>query len=208
VGTTRTEAAEIISLFQERGISDFLALRGDLPVGESEVPAGSLSHADQLVQLLDSMRGGDSMIAVAAFPNGHPESGKDRQDIDALLSKQEKGADFAISQLFFDTDDFLRFMELARSRGVTIPIVPGIMPIISPKRLERVLELSGERRPEELSRALNNAQSSEERREIGIEWAARQVRELAAAGLDAVHLYAFNEHANVTEVLKRAGVRN
>ena len=87
-----------------------------------------------------------------------------------------------------------------------MPMVPGIMPIISPKRLERVLDLSGERRPHKLSKALSAAHSSLERREIGIEWAARQVGELASAGLDAVHLYAFNEHANVTEVLRRAGV--
>ena len=206
VGTTKTEAAKTISQFQEQGISDFLALRGDLPVGESALPAGSLSQADQLVALLDAMRDGDSIIAVAAFPNGHPESVKERQDIDALLSKQEKGADFAISQLFFETDDFLRFLELARSRGASIPIVPGIMPIVSPQRLERVVELSGECRPEELSRELNNAHSHEEQREIGIDWAARQVRELEAAGLDAVHLYAFNNHANAIEVLRRAGV--
>ena len=208
VGTTKTEAAEIITLFQKRGILDFLSLRGDLPVGQTELPEGSLRQADQLVELLAGMRDSHAKIAVAAFPNGHPESGEGREDIDALLSKQDKGADFAISQLFFETGDFLRFLEMARSRGVTIPIVPGIMPIISPRRLERVLELTGERSPEALSNAMNNAESPEDRREIGIDWAARQVRELAASGLDAVHLYAFNEHANVTEVLKRAGVRN
>ncbi|MEL0237248.1 MAG: methylenetetrahydrofolate reductase, partial [Aquiluna sp.] len=131
-----------------------------------------------------------------------------RQDLDALVSKQEKGADFAITQLFFFAADYLSFLELAASRGITIPIIPGIMPIVSLRRLNRVLELSGEERPMELSEALEAAADVDAQREVGIEWAANQVRDLVAGGVDSLHLYAFNEYANVTEVLRRAGVRN
>ena len=207
VGTTEQDAKTLVREFLEEGIVDFLALRGDLPEGESSLPSGALSRADQLVNLIGEIRPSDTgRTAVAAFPNGHPESGSDRSDIAALLAKQEAGANFAITQLFFFTEDYLSFVELARARGVEIDLIPGIMPIVSASRLTRVLELTGEARPEALARSLESADDVAGRREAGIEWAARQVSELAEAGVDAVHLYAFNEYANVTEVLRRSGV--
>ena len=207
VGTTEQDAKTLVREFLEEGIVDFLALRGDLPEGESSLPSGALSRADQLVNLIGEIRPSDTgRTAVAAFPNGHPESGSDRSDIAALLAKQEAGANFAITQLFFFTEDYLSFVELARARGVEIDLIPGIMPIVSASRLARVLELTGEARPEALARSLESADDVAGRRAAGIEWAARQVSELAEAGVDAVHLYAFNEYANVTEVLRRSGV--
>ena len=208
VGTTRAEAEAIIREFQSQGITDFLALRGDLPVESDRLATDAFARADQLVELLDEMRAPGTNIAVAAFPNGHPDSAGSRQDLDALASKQEKGADFAITQLFFYASDYLEFLQLASSRGIKLPIIPGIIPIVSLKRLNRVLELSGEERPLELSQALEAAADPAGQREVGIQWAANQVRDLVSAGIDSVHLYAFNEFANVTEVLRRAGVRN
>ena len=207
VGTTEEDAKELVSEFLGEGISDFLALRGDLPEGKTHMPPGTLSRADQLVKLIGEARADrQGITAVAAFPNGHPESGNDRSDIAALLAKQEAGASFAITQLFFFAEDYLNFLSLARSRGVTMDLIPGIMPIVSPNRLSRVLELTGERKPEELAQRLRQAEDAASRREVGIYWAASLVSELADAGIDAVHLYAFNEYANVTEVLRRAGV--
>lgn len=207
VGTTEADAKDLVNEFLSEGIHDFLALRGDLPEGQTRMPPGTLSRADQLVRLIGEVRSdGLGKTAVAAFPNGHPESGSDRSDIQALLAKQEAGASFAITQLFFFAGDYLRFLELARGKGVAIDLIPGIMPIVSPSRLVRVLELTGEREPEKLAKQLREARDAAERREAGIEWAALQLRQLADAGVDAVHLYAFNEFANVTEVLRRAGV--
>ncbi len=201
VGTTREQAASIVEEFRQEGINDFLALRGDLPQS-GQLPHGALERADQLVTLIAESRT-SGKIAVAAFPNGHPESHDSRRDIDALLAKQEAGADFAITQLFFYARDYFNFLELAHSRGVRIPIIPGIMPITSAKRLTRVLELTEEREPFELVTALseNDAAGS---REAGINWAANLVAELVSGGVEAVHLYAFNEYRNVTEVLRRA----
>lgn len=201
VGTTREQAASIVEEFRQEGINDFLALRGDLPQS-GQLPHGALERADQLVTLIAESRT-SGKIAVAAFPNGHPESHDSRRDIDALLAKQEAGADFAITQLFFYARDYFNFLELAHSRGVRIPIIPGIMPITSAKRLTRVLELTEEREPFELVAALseNDAAGS---REAGINWAANLVAELVSGGVEAVHLYAFNEYRNVTEVLRRA----
>ena len=201
VGTTSEQAAAIVEEFRQRGINDFLALRGDLPQS-GQLPHGALERADQLVTLIAQSRT-SGKIAVAAFPNGHPESHDSRRDIDALLAKQEAGADFAITQLFFYAQDYFNFMDLARSRGVRIPVIPGIMPITSSKRLTRVLELTEEKEPLELARALA-ATDLATSKEAGIDWAANLVSELVAGGVEAVHLYAFNEYRNVTEVLRRA----
>ena len=147
VGTARAEAEGLITSFLDQGITEFLALRGDLPEGETE-HRGELHHA---VDLVDLMKNGIPQsqpierIAVAAFPNGHPESSSLDQDIDVLLAKQNAGATLAITQLFFYVEDYVSFVERATDAGVTIPILPGLMPITSPGRLARVLELTGER---------------------------------------------------------------
>ncbi len=207
VGTTEAEARSTIQQFLDAGILDFLALRGDLPEGQTQLASGSLSSASELVGVIrDVANAPGAKIAVAAFPNGHPESGAERSDLLALKAKQDAGADFAITQLFFYADDYFRFLALARNSGITIPIIPGIMPVSSSKRLSRVLELTGEREPAELSRALSAAADSAARLEVGIDWAANVVSELVAGGAPGIHLYAFNEHKNVTEVLRRAGL--
>lgn len=202
VGTTKEQVTAIVEEFRGHGINDFLALRGDLPQS-GQLPVSALERADQLVSLISETRSGNGQIAVAAFPNGHPESKQSRNDIDALLAKQAAGADYAITQLFFYAGDYFDFLELARSRGVTIPIVPGIMPITSGRRLARVLELTGEENPIDLSQGLDSLDPATAR-EVGIDFAARLVSDLVAGGVDAVHLYAFNEYKNVTEVLRRA----
>lgn len=205
-GTTATQATGLVKEFLGAGIDNFLALRGDLPDGILELPEASLSSASELVSLISSIRESEGLTAVAAFPNGHPESGSDRQDIAALLAKQEAGADFAITQLFFHAADYFNFLDQARGSGVTIPILPGVMPITSAKRLARVLELTGEREPIELSSGLVQAIDTAARKEVGIAFAARLIQELVEGGVSGVHLYAFNEYQNVTEVLRRAGL--
>lgn len=207
VGTTEKESRSTIQQFLDAGILDFLALRGDLPQGQTELAHDSLATASELVSVIrDVAKDPGAKVAVAAFPNGHPESGAGRSDLLALKAKQDAGADFAITQLFFFAEDYLNFLELARASGITIPIVPGIMPITSGKRLSRVLELTGEREPKALALALEAAENSSERLEVGIDWAANLVAELGEAGAPGIHLYAFNEHKNVTEVLRRAGL--
>ena len=203
-GTTSETASALVQEFLDAGITDFLALRGDLPQGQHDLPEDSLSTAAELVQLISRVRTQPGKTAVAAFPNGHPESGANRSDVAALLAKQAAGADYAITQLFFYAKDYLDFVALAESSGVTIPIVPGIMPIISPKRLERVIELTGERNPTDFAELLQSADDAARRVEVGINWAANLVGELVEAGAPGIHLYAFNEFERVTEVLRRA----
>lgn len=229
VGNTYAGAAALIREFLDAGILSFLALRGDPPAGAGDAPfLGDLESAAQLVQLIDRVQAErapyveepvpghpgavrvserrKTSIAVAAFPNGHPRAVHRTSDIEALLAKQAAGATFALTQLFFHADDYLSFVERARREGVTIPIYPGIMPITSPARLRRVLELSGEELPGELSIALEVEPTAAGREQIGIESAARLVREVVAGGAPGVHLYAFNQHRTVLSVLAEAGI--
>lgn len=232
VGNTHAEAGDIVREFLEAGITSFLALRGDAPQGEERIGEfmGDIKSASELVQLIanvqservpwtdspvaGSARGrvldptpGRVTIAVAAFPNGHPESGSTRRDIDSLLAKQAAGADFAITQLFFHADDYFRFVEKAQSAGVEIPIIPGIMPITSHARLMRVVELSGEKEPSELSIALQVEPDAEGRARVGVDYATTLVNKLVAGGAPAIHLYAFNRHDTVLDVVRGAGLR-
>jgi methylenetetrahydrofolate reductase (NADPH) len=230
VGNTYAGATSLIREFLDAGITSFLALRGDPPAGAEEGDAflGDLESSAQLVQLIDRVQAERAPyseaaipgvpgavrverrpkvdIAVAAFPNGHPRSRHAREHIDALLAKQAAGATLAITQLFFHADVYLGFVERAREAGVTIPILPGIMPITSPTRLRRVLELSGEELPGELAVALEIEPTPEGQREVGIAQAARLAGDVVAGGAPGVHLYAFNDHRTVLAVLREAGI--
>ncbi|KAA9111019.1 methylenetetrahydrofolate reductase [Microbacterium rhizomatis] len=227
VGNTYAGATALIREFLDAGITSFLALRGDPPLsGDSGI--GDLESAAQLVQLIDRVQAErapyrestipglpgaarvDSrprvQIAVAAFPNGHPRSRHPLEHIDALLAKEAAGATFAITQLFFHADDYFCFVERARTAGVTIPILPGFMPITSPQRLRRVLELSGEALPSDLAIDLDVEPTAEGRREVGIRHASRLAAELVAGGAPGIHLYAFNNHDTVLAVLREAEI--
>ncbi|MCR2813375.1 methylenetetrahydrofolate reductase [Microbacterium sp. zg.Y1090] len=230
VGNTYAGAAALIREFLDADITSFLALRGDPPAGAAEGDRflGDLESAAQLVQLIDRVQAEHAPytehaipglpgaarvaprprahIAVAAFPMGHPRSRHAGQHLDALLAKQAAGATLAITQLFFHPDVYLAFVDRARAAGVTIPLLPGIMPITSPARLRRVLELTGEDLPSELAIALEVEPSAAGQRDIGIAAAADLARAVVAGGAPGVHLYAFNDHETVLSVLREGGI--
>ncbi len=227
VGNTYAQAAALIREFLDAGVTSFLALRGD-PPRDGTRSLGDLESAAQLVQLIDRVQAERApyresripgipgaarleqrprvQIAVAAFPNGHPRSRHAGQHIDALLAKQAAGATFALTQLFFHADDYLGFVQRARAAGVSIPIVPGIMPITSPERLRRVLELSGEPLPGDLAIDLDVEPTAAGRQRVGVAHAARLVADVVAGGAPGIHLYAFNSHDTVLAVLREAGI--
>jgi methylenetetrahydrofolate reductase (NADPH) len=229
IGWTYADATRVIREFLDAGITSFLAIRGDPPAGrrEGEDFLGDLKSAGELVQLIQMVqaerepfaqvdvpgfpqskriaRGQKVTIGVAAFPNGHPRSRSVQQDLDTLLAKQAAGANLAITQLFFDSEDYLRFVEQAREAGVTLRILPGIMPIVSVARLNRMIELTGERMPNSLLNRLSSASSSEQQYAIGIEHAAGLASELLDGGASGLHLYTYNQHAAVLDVLEACG---
>ncbi|MDM4762547.1 methylenetetrahydrofolate reductase [Galbitalea sp. SE-J8] len=230
VGSSYAEASRLIREFLDAGVTSFLALRGDPPRGATEADAflGDLGSASELVQLIHRVQaerspfsladvpgfpgakkvasGEKVTIAVAAFPNGHPRSRSVEQDLDTLLAKEAAGANLAISQLFFHADDYLGFVDRARAAGVTMRILPGIMPVLSPQRLARILQLTDEAEPIALRRALASTDDPEAQRAIGIEHATALGADLLAGGASGLHLYTFNQHAAVLDVLEGVGV--
>ena len=224
VGTTATEVGEVVSDYLDAGVRTFLALRGDPPVGRPDwQPApGGVSSATELVTLIRSIEAarcaqypGAALraafkpltIAVAAFPAGNPAAGTSpNQEVERLLVKQSAGASFAITQLFWETDTYVNFLEKARSNGVTIPIVPGILPPTDIKRVNRMTELTGVVFPEYLRRRLESAQSVEEMYSVGVSLGARLARDLHEAGAPGIHIYTFNKAAPALDVLDAAGL--
>lgn len=224
VGTTATEVGEVVSDYLDAGVRTFLALRGDPPVGRPDwQPApGGVSSATELVTLIRSIEAarcaqypGAALraafkpltIAVAAFPAGNPAAGTSpNQEVERLLVKQSAGASFAITQLFWETDTYVNFLEKARSNGVTIPIVPGILPPTEIKRVNRMTELTGVVFPEYLRRRLESAQSVEEMYSVGVSLGARLARDLHEAGAPGIHMYTFNKAAPALDVLDAAGL--
>lgn len=224
VGTTATEVGEVVSDYLDAGVRTFLALRGDPPIGRPDwQPApGGVSSATELVTLIRSIEAarcaqypGAALraafkpltIAVAAFPAGNPAAGTSpNQEVERLLVKQSAGASFAITQLFWETDTYVNFLEKARSNGVTIPIVPGILPPTDIKRVNRMTELTGVVFPEYLRRRLESAQSVEEMYSVGVSMGARLARDLHEAGAPGIHMYTFNRAAPALDVLDAAGL--
>lgn len=230
VGTTFAEASAVIREFLDEGVTSFLALRGDPPPGKSEDDdfLGDFRTAGELVQLIHRVQAERSQfgyrevpgfpeakrltsgekvtIAVAAFPNGHPRSQSRSQDIDTLLAKEAAGANLAITQLFFDPDEYLGFVDEARAAGVTMRILPGIMPVLSLPKLHRMLELSGERAPAALVAALEAAPDAAAASQVGIEACIRLAGDLLAGGADGIHLYTFNSSEAPLAVLRGAGL--
>ncbi|MES2170333.1 MAG: methylenetetrahydrofolate reductase [Actinomycetota bacterium] len=230
VGSSYDSAREVIREFLDAGVTSFLALRGDPPPGQSEsdVVLGDLASAAELVQLIHRVqaerspfsleempgfpsgrrvrRGEKVTIAVAAFPAGHPSSRSRSQDIDTLLAKEAAGANLAITQLFFEADEYLGFVAEARAAGVTMRILPGIMPVLSAQRLRRTLELTEVPTPTGLLAALEAAPDVETARRVGTEACTRLAQDLLDGGVDGIHLFTFNTAEAPLDVLQGVGL--
>lgn len=230
VGSSYEDASLMIREFLDAGVTSFLALRGDPPEGMDETDdfLGDFTTAGELVQLIHRVQaerspfsfrevpgnplarrisGGDKVtIAVATFPNGHPKSRSRAQDIDTLLAKEAAGANLAITQLFFEAEEYLGFVEEARAAGVTMRILPGIMPVQSITRLSRILELSGEAMPQKLLALLESAPDADTAARIGVEACVVLARDLLDGGADGIHLYTFNRAEAPLAVLRGAGL--
>lgn len=230
VGSSYAQTSQLIREFLDAGITSFLALRGDPPQGAHEGDSflGDLGSAGELVQLIHRVQverapfafldvpgfpgakrlsSGDKVtIAVAAFPNGHPRSRSIEQDLDTLLAKEAAGANLAITQLFFHADDYVNFVDKARAAGVTMRILPGIMPVLSSKRLTRILELTDEPTPVDLERNLAAAPDEAAQAAVGLAHATELGNAVLEGGAPGLHLYTFNQHEAVLEVLQGVGI--
>ena len=222
VGTSRQEVTAVVEEFLDEGVRSFLALRGDPPVDDPDWrphPQG-LATAAELVELLrqiEARRSSTSLaqkvratvrpmsIAVAAFPRGNAGAGSTRaQDVAALLDKQGAGADFAITQVFYDAASYLELVAAARAAGVTIPIIPGIIPTTDPDRLRRVEALTGVPVPRDLLALLGSVDDPAERHRVGIRASIDLVNGVLDGGAPGVHIYTFNTHHAALDLLEGA----
>lgn len=209
VSTTRHHIGEVLLEARERGIKNILALRGDPPGGEGEFQKleGGFEFAYELVQFI--RRVGGFSIGVAGFPEGHfaCKEGK-LADWRHLKHKIDCGADFVLTQLFFDNTDFYEFRDhLTRQLGVTVPIVPGIIPILSGSQIKKFTTLCGARIPQELMRKLDEYGDNDEAvTEYGIEYASRQCVDLIRNGVPGLHFYTLNKIKPTSRIIANAGL--
>lgn len=208
VGAGRDELREVIGQYAAEGVRTILALRGDPPTGLGtawEPHPGGLEHAVQLVELIRSL--GTFSVGVAAFPEGHPESSSMADDARVLALKQQAGANFAITQLFFRVEDYVGMVEMAADAGCTMPIIPGIMPVTNVTQIERFAALSGADFPALLAdrfRALGD--DPEGVLKLGVEVAAEMCQQLLDAGAPGLHFYTLNRSRSTIEVYEALGL--
>lgn len=210
VGHTKSELLAILERYKKAGFFSIMALRGDPPKGESKftpVPDG-LKHASELVSLIRENYGDAQLIGVGGYPEKHPESPDAETDLRFLKEKIDCGANFVTTQMFFDNEKYFSFVERAKSTGIRVPIIPGIMPILSFKQLARVNALSRAHVPAELYDALEAADRANDKNagiEVGLAWAEKQIRELIHKGAPGIHLYIMNRGCFAQNLCSRLG---
>jgi methylenetetrahydrofolate reductase (NADPH) len=202
VGETREGLTSILDRFASIGIENVLALRGDPPRGEAEFvpPDDGLSSAAELTGFITERHG--FTIGGACFPEVHPEADDLDSDLAYLKTKVEAGANFLITQLFFDNQAYFDFVAAARARGIEVPIIPGVIPIASFGQVTRICELCDASIPTELAEAMERLGGDAEAEALlGIAYAAQQCEELLAAGAPGIHFYALNRAPGTRAVL-------
>ncbi len=205
VGATKDSTREIIGRYRAAGVSTILALRGDSPKDQPDaLERGELKTALELVTLA---RGEfDLEVGVAAFPEKHPESPSLEHDAKVLRLKQEAGATFAMTQLFFTVEAYQRLVQTNRQHGVGLPVMAGLMPIANAKNVIRMAELSGASIPQPLLSRLESATSEDEARRIGMDYSIQLGHELLAAGAPGLHIFSLNHDVAAIELARGVGL--
>lgn len=208
VGHTRDEVAAILDAYAAKGVEHVMALRGDPaegPRAEWTPTPGGLDYAIDVVKL--ARERGDFRIGVAAFPEGHPSAESLEADADVLVAKAKAGAEFAVTQMFFRAADYFGLVDRVRARGVDIPILPGIMPILNLAAIRRQSELIGAEVPEEIVERLSAAgPEPADIRAEGIAVAAELCQELLDGGAPGLHFYTLNRSKATLEIFAKLNV--
>lgn len=203
-GHSRAELEAILNELQGTGIPAIMALRGDPPRGSDAfvVHPDGFRHASELISFIQDNY--NFKIGCACYPEGHPEAASLEEDVAYLKLKQDCGADFAVTQLFFDNEDFYRFCDLARRTGVSIPIIAGLMPVTSFKQLERFQAIGGVTIPQKL-RDFLTAVPDQDVVERGILYGIAQAQDLLDNDIAGIHLYTLNQSRSSAAII--AGLR-
>lgn len=201
VNATKEKVAHDLAFFKEKNIENLILLRGDPPKGETDFSnnEGDFHFASDLIDFVAPQK--DFCIAAAGYPESHPESTSLDKDIENLKYKVDKGADFVVTQLFFDNSAYFDFVERARNAGVNVPIVPGIMPITNFKQIKKFTQMCGASIPETLVRKLEPFQDNKTKTyDIGVEFAINQCKELIEMGAPGLHFYTLNKSRATVDI--------
>ncbi|MCI8423152.1 MAG: methylenetetrahydrofolate reductase [NAD(P)H] [Lawsonibacter sp.] len=189
VGASQADVDTLLEQLKEDGVENILALRGD--VNPDYPPKTDFKYASELAAYIRAHS--DIGVSAACYPEGHPESPDLVSDVRYLKEKVDAGAQHLVSQLFFDNEDFFRFLERCRIAGIDVPIEAGIMPVLSAKSIQRMVSLCGASLPQKLTRILARyGDHPQALREAGIAYAIDQISDLIAGGVDGIHLYTMN----------------
>ena len=218
VGSMRDEIDTILAEYDSAGVCNILALRGDPPtdpelqetmraqLGPSGQGSPDFPYAVDLITHI-RRRYPHFSIGVAGFPEGHPETPNRLTEIDLLKQKIEAGADYIVTQLFFDNRDYFDYVERLRLAGITVPVVPGVMPVTSESGMRRMAQLAaGSRFPAPLLRAISRTRDDDGVRRVGTHWATAQVAELLNAAVPGVHLYTLNNSRATMTICRNLGL--
>jgi methylenetetrahydrofolate reductase (NADPH) len=201
IGSTPDQIAETLTTLQDASIENVLALGGDRPV-DYVPPPGAFTYASELAAFIRSRF--DLCLGGACYPETHVTAPSPEADLENLVTKVNAGVDFLITQLYFDNQDYFDFVARARAAGIDVPIVPGIMPIISVASIRRMTSLSGARIPEELQTRLAAAEDDDAlTREVGVEWATLQCRELLEREVPGIHFYTLNKSTSTRDIFEK-----
>lgn len=206
VGASEEYLRSFLDELVAAGVDNVLALRGDPPQGQADFKPenAAFQHASDLAGFIHKAYP-ELCIGVAGYPERHPQAESLEQDIDYLKLKVEKGGKFAITQLFFDNDHYFRFVERCRAKGIDVPILPGVLPILNLASIKRILSLCGATLPADyLARleAANDQGGADAVRELGVAYAREQCRDLIARGAPGVHLYTLNKAQACLDIVR------
>ena len=203
VQATRGDIGEQLEQLKGEGIENILALRGDPPKDREQFvrTEGGFGYASELVAFIREQ--GDFSVGVAGYPEVHPEAPDMEHDLINLKKKVDAGADFIITQMFFDNDDFYRFRDNARAAGIRVPIVPAIFPIFNYRQISRIAALCGAKIPSRLRGKLERvSERSEEVEKYGMEHAIRQSEDLLENEVAGLHFYSMNRSRHVIRIIR------
>ena len=210
VGSTQDDIKKICETYSANGVNNILALRGDPPEDSDEpaVPEGGFVHAADLVRFIKE-HFPEMGIGVAGFCEGHPATPNRLKEMDYMKAKVDAGADYIVTQLFFDNRDYYDYCERCELAGIHVPVIAGVMPITSRKNMYKMADLAaGSRIPAGLLRSIEWAEGKDYVRNVGIHWATEQVRDLLHNGVPGIHLYTLNNsYASVT-ICENLGLRS
>lgn len=205
IGATRDTVREQLAELRAMGVRRLVALRGDLPSGYGT--GGEFQHASDLVAFIRVETGDDFHVEVACYPEMHPQARSPEHDLRAFAAKVRAGADGAITQYFYNADSYFRFVEEVRKAGLDIPVVPGVMPIVSSAQLMRFSDACGAEIPRWIRLRLQSyGDDSDSIRAFGLDVVTRLCEQLVQGGAPGLHFYTMNQAAATVEICRRLGV--